>query len=51
MGKNKNIDTSNNNSAFKCKGCNAYTFGGPVRINGQNYCKYCVEKEGIKPET
>ena len=33
-----------NNGPFKCKGCDAYTFGAPIRLNNQNFCEYCIEK-------
>ena len=33
-----------NNGPFKCKGCDAYTFGAPIRRNNQNFCEYCIEK-------
>jgi hypothetical protein len=57
VGKNKNKEKKapppppeSGSGAYKCKGCDAYTFGAPYRLNGYNYCKYCLEKEGIKPE-
>ena len=47
---NKITPPESGSGAYKCKGCDAYTFGAPYRLNGHNYCKYCLEKEGIKPE-